>query len=202
MYRRTSYMELPARLACAAAGHARRLRRYWRIRDKEPWTFALIIGLIFTVLGFALHAVFTYQDGRRDSVRQFHRENITCLARNVYFEARGEPAAGQYAVAEVTMNRKVSGRFPDTVCGVVHQKNWDPLRKRYVGAFSWTEFSAVPTPMGGEWQRAWKVAEAVYYQREAPALEGALFYHATHIKPEWAKEKQPVARIGKHIFYK
>ncbi|MGB7542772.1 MAG: cell wall hydrolase [Burkholderiales bacterium] len=169
------------------------VRVFWYTFDKEPWAFALIVGLIITLFGFALQAHFAHQDDRRD---------LVCLARNVYYEARGEPAAGQYAVAEVTMNRKASGRFSDTVCGVVYQKNWDPLRKRYVGAFSWTEFDEAPTPGGEEWRRAWKVAEAVYYRREAPVLEGALFYHATYIKPHWARGKRPVTRIGSHVFYK
>src|SRR5439155_1023156 len=78
---------------------------------------------------------------------------------------------------------------------------WYQLRKRYIGAFSWTELDALPAPRGEEWEHAWKVADAVYYRREAPVLEGALHFHATHIKPDWARSKQPIARIGRHVFY-
>jgi len=177
-------------------------RLSWYVADKEPWLFALATGLIIAALGIALHAVFTHKDERRDLAREEVKRNLTCLARNVYFEARGEPTAGQLAVAQVTMNRKASGRFADSVCGVVYQQNWDPLRKRYVGAFSWTELNALPEPTDKEWQRAWKVAEAVYYGREPSALEGALYFHANYVKPDWAKEKQLVARIGKHVFYR
>ena len=46
------------------------------------------------------------------------------------------------------------------------------------------------------------VAEAVYYQKYTPQLQGAMFYHATYIRPDWAKDKQRVARIGRHVFYK
>ena len=46
------------------------------------------------------------------------------------------------------------------------------------------------------------MAEAVYYEREEPVLEGAMFFHATYIKPDWAKDKRPLARIGGHVFYK
>ena len=197
-----SILAIPFRFAPAVGRWWRGVRISWYVADKEPWAFALAIGLIILFLGLALRAVFAYQDGRRNFAREYDLQNLTCLARNVYFEARGEPTAGQYAVAEVTMNRKDSGRFPKSVCGVVHEKRWDPLRKRYVGAFSWTELDAVPIPTDKEWQRAWKVAEAVYYQRRAPTLEGALYYHATHIEPEWAKEKRQVARIGKHVFYR
>jgi spore germination cell wall hydrolase CwlJ-like protein len=179
-----------------------RVRLSWYVADKEPWVFALAIGLIIVAFGFALQAVFVHKADKQNLAREEERRNLTCLARNVHFEARGEPAAGQIAVAHVTMNRKASGRFSDSVCGVVYQKNWDPLRRRYVGAFSWTEFDTLPTPTAAEWERAWKVAEAAYYGRELPALEGAMFYHATHIKPDWAKGKKPVARIGKHVFYR
>jgi spore germination cell wall hydrolase CwlJ-like protein len=60
----------------------------------------------------------------------------------------------------------------------------------------------VATPSGEEWQRAWKIADAVYYRREAPVLDGALFYHATHVKPSWAKDKERLTRIGRHVFYR
>jgi len=170
-----------------------RLRLSWYTMDKEPLVFAIVLGVIVAVFGFVLRSVFAYQDERRE---------LACLARNVYFEARGEPMAGQYAVAEVTMNRAASGRFAGSVCGVVYEKRWGPIRRRYVGAFSWTELDAVPTPAGEEWQRAWKAAEAVYYRRETPTLAGALFYHATYIEPDWAREKRRVARIGNHVFYR
>jgi N-acetylmuramoyl-L-alanine amidase len=85
---------------------------------------------------------------------------------------------------------------------VVYQKSWDRMRKRYVGAFSWTEFKSLPEPRGDEWQRAWRVAETAYYGKTTPMLQGALFFHATYIKPDWASSKKRVARIGKHVFYK
>lgn len=169
------------------------LRMAWHAADKEPWVFASVLVLIAAAFVFALRAAYAHRDNRRD---------LACLARNVYFEARGEPAAGQQAVAEVTMNRKASGRYPATVCGVVYQKNWDPLRKRYVGAFSWTEFEELPAPAGEPWLQAWEVAEAVYYGREPPVLEGATHFHAVYIKPDWARSKKPIARIGAHVFYK
>lgn len=129
------------------------------------------------------------------------RRELICLALNIYYEARGEPMAGKYAVAEVTMNRVVSRRYPETVCKVVYEKKWDRMRKRYVSAFSWTEFDFVPHPEGEQWRRAREVAEAVYFGRQPPQVNGALFYHATYIKPSWARGRHPVARIGGHVFY-
>ena len=43
------------------------------------------------------------------------------LAAIIYLEARGEPAEGQQAVAEVVLNRVVSPDFPDSVSEVLHQ---------------------------------------------------------------------------------
>ena len=202
MYWRYWLTDLPSRVGWAVADRRRSLRLFWYRSDKGAWLFLLILAVTLAALGFAWQAVVAFQQDLRHRAREMHKQNLTCLAKNVYFEARGEPLAGQYAVAEVTMNRKGSRRFPRTVCEVVYQQNWDPIRGRYVGAFSWTEFSALPTPSGDEWQRAWKVAEAVYYQKYTPQLQGALFFHATHIKPDWAKEKRLVARIGRHVFYR
>ncbi len=149
------------------------LRVSWYAADKEPWIFVSVLVAIAAVFFFAVRVVYQRHDERR---------NLMCLARNVYFEA--------------------SGRYPSTVCGVVYQKNWDPLRGRYVGAFSWTEFDILPTPAGEQWLQAWEIAEAVYYGRETPVLQGAMFFHATYIKPDWARTKKPLARIGGHVFYK
>jgi len=194
--------DLLSRVAWTVLDWRRCASAFWYRTDKGALVIVLITAVIVTIFAFVLQAVLARQDDRRNRTRELHAQNLTCLARNVYFEARGEPAAGQYAVAEVTMNRKASGIYPRTVCGVVYEQNWDPIRKRYVGAFSWTEFRELPEPSGEEWQRAWKAAEAVYYGRRPPALQGALYFHATSIEPNWAKDKQPVARIGRHIFYR
>jgi spore germination cell wall hydrolase CwlJ-like protein len=180
-----------------------RVRLVWSVADKEPWIFGLVLGLVVATFAIVLVSFFAYKDERQREIaaNQDDRRNLTCLARNVYFEARGEPMKGQHAVAEVTMNRVASGIYPASVCDVVYQKNWDVIRKRYVGAFSWTEFNSLPNPTGEAWQQAWKVAEAVYYGTEPLVVEGALHFHATYIKPDWAAQRKQLARIGKHVFY-
>jgi spore germination cell wall hydrolase CwlJ-like protein len=191
----TSFLRggLLSNAAWAVSRRWQALRLSWYSTDKEPLVFVAVLVLIAAAFALGLRAAYAHRDERRD---------ILCLARNVYFESRGEPIAGQYAVAEVTMNRVASGRYPASVCGVVYQKNWDPLRRRYVGAFSWTEFDSLPAPEGGEWLQAWDIAEAVYRGREVPILEGAMFFHASYIRPDWARTKKPLARIGGHVFYR
>ena len=119
-------------------------------------------------------------------------EDLQCLAENVYYEARGEPLVGQYAVAEVTMNRRASRLYPNTVCEVVYQKE----------AFSWTSLRDLEEPEGPAWQRAMRVAEDVYYQRRPSTMHGVTHYHATYVQPLWSKDRRQVARIGKHVFYR
>jgi spore germination cell wall hydrolase CwlJ-like protein len=169
------------------------LRFRWHASRKGAWIVVFVLGVVAVGFGFLVQFMVAQQARVRD---------LTCLARNVYYEARGEPAAGRYAVAEVTLNRVASPYYPDTVCEVVYQKNWDTLRKRYVSAFSWTEFDSTPHPDEGVWQEAWAAAEAVYDGRRPPKLKGALHYHATYIKPSWARGKRPLARIGRHVFYR
>lgn len=168
------------------------MRAFWYGADKSFWAVSSLLVAVVSSLGYFSNVVAEYKR---------ERQELFCLALNVYFEARGEPPAGQYAVAEVTMNRVASRRYPDTICGVVHQQNWDPLRKRYVAAFSWTEFNARPMPKGMAWREALNIAETVYEQRYEPKLNGALHYHAVYIKPSWARGRKPIARIGRHLFY-
>jgi N-acetylmuramoyl-L-alanine amidase len=170
------------------------LRLAWYRFDAFPWIVVAVVAALGVATALVLEA---------NQERQFERQELLCLAKNVYFEARGEPSVGQYAVAEVTMNRYASGRYADTVCGVVYYKKWDPLRKRYVGAFSWTELEKLPPVAGVEWLRAVTIAQAVYTGSEDPVLDDrTMFYHATWMKPDWAHSKRQVAKIGGHVFYK
>jgi spore germination cell wall hydrolase CwlJ-like protein len=181
-----------------------RLRLRWDMADKEPWIFGgAVVGLI-AAFGVALAAFFGYKEDRALAIaaHQVERKNLMCLARNVYFEARGEPMKGQRAVAEVTLNRVASGNYAGTICEVVYQKGWDPSRRRYVGAFSWTEFKNLPNPAGEAWKQAWQAAEEVYYGIEPPVVEGATHFHAVYIRPDWAASRKQIAKIGQHVFYK
>lgn len=170
-----------------------RLQRRWYVTNKLPWIVAAVVGVVLSGISYAVYSLVAYEADRR---------SLRCLALNVYFEARGEPRAGQYAVAQVTMNRVASRRYPSTVCAVVYQQNWDPLRGRKVGAFSWTEFDVLPSPRDREWLRAQEIAAEVYFGRRAPELNGALHYHATYVQPSWSVGRKPLAHIGKHLFYR
>lgn len=170
-----------------------KLRLLWYRADKAALAFGVFFSLIVGALIFALNLVFWDREAQAARLQEFHARSLDCLARNVYYEARGEPSAGQYAVAEVTMNRKASRLYPKTVCDVVYQKE----------AFSWTELSVLEPPTGPAWVRAVQVAEDVYYQRRPRTLQpNVLHFHANYVRPDWSAEKRQVARIGKHLFYR
>jgi len=172
---------------------------YVSTMDKGNFVFFSLLGAIGVL--FCSFGYFAYTNHVRIAFEQQRRADLTCLSRNIYFEARGEPTAGQHAVAEVTLNRVASQRFPGTVCEVVYEKRWDRRRKRYIGAFSWTELESTSRPKGVAWQRAVAAAQTIYDSQQAPTVQGALFFHADSIEPRWAKTKKRVAKIGRHIFY-
>ena len=119
---------------------------------------------------------------------------LFCLALNVYFEARSEDLAAQYAVAEVTLNRVASPDFPDDVCEVVWQRK----------QFSWTHDGKSDKPKDKKaWRRAVSVA-AYALEDDGHVVVGydALYYHADYVKPYWAKAYERVAKVGRHIFYR
>jgi N-acetylmuramoyl-L-alanine amidase len=169
-----------------------KLRLFWDRLELGAIGFFAVAALVVGSLAAAMLQVFADRDESARQERELYAKNVACLARNVYFEARGEPLAGQYAVAEVTMNRRGWGPFRKSLCAVVYEP----------GAFSWTGLRRIPEPRGPAWQSAQQVAAAVYSQRHTPTLHGARWYHAVYVKPEWAKDKQFVARIGRHVFYR
>lgn len=175
-----------------------RLLDFWHCGDRALLGLLAIPGAVVAVMGSLMH--FAHSDHIRLRAEQHRHAELRCLAENVYHEGRGEPLPGQRAIAEVTLNRVASPRFPDTVCKVVHEKRLDRIRGRYVGAFSWTEID-VGEPAGKAWERAWQVALTAYEGGGPALVPGALYYHAARVTPRWARQKRALTRIGEHIFY-
>ena len=190
-----------------------RLAWYWRVDAKDHLPFLAMVGAPLIALGtivwfacfdgppatpVASQEVVSWQ--ARQAARR--ESDLQCLAENIYFESRGEPIKGQYAVAEVTLNRARAPNFPHTICGVVHEMRWDPGRKRYVADFSWTELGGLSPDDEPAWKRAMEVATAEYDDLRDPVVPGALFYHSTSVRPGWAKSRKPVTTIGNHVFYR
>ena len=135
-----------------------------------------------------------------------------CLALNTYHEAKNQSTVGQIATAQVVMNRVEDNRFPNTVCEVVKQgptrPSWEDPNKEYPirhrCQFSWYCDGKSDVPKNEKaWRKAQDVAFLVLYNKiQLDVTEGATHYHATYVKPAWAKTKKRTTRIEKHIFYR
>ena len=122
-----------------------------------------------------------------------------CLAEALYFEARGESVKGQFAVAEVILNRVDSARFPDTVCGVVNQGTG----KRYQCQFTYTcdgRAEAIHEPRA--YTRVGKVAKLMIDGMPRPLTNGATYYHTKAVNPRWSRRFTRTTTIGVHHFYR
>lgn len=127
------------------------------------------------------------------------REELTCLAQNIYFEARSEPDAGKLAVAHVVMNRVASRYFPESVCGVVRDGTDEVLHKCQ---FSWyCDGKEDVVTDEQSWSESMHLASQVYWGRAKDNSGGALWYHADYVKPFWRKAFLRGPKIGRHIFY-
>jgi spore germination cell wall hydrolase CwlJ-like protein len=127
-------------------------------------------------------------------------KQLDCLTRNIYWEAASEPFEGKVGVAQVTMNRMESGKFADSVCGVVYQKNI--VYQKVICQFSWyCESTHTTRPIQKElWKESELVAKKVLLENfRLPSLSKALYYHADYVRPNWNKPK--IDQIGRHIFY-
>ncbi len=126
-------------------------------------------------------------------------KQVACLAKAIYFEARGEPEKGQKAVARVIMNRVASKAYPNTICGVVYQNH--TRRNACQFSFACDGHSDVVREKSA-WSRAKSVAKDVVEGRGVPAaIFTATHYHADYVHPRWASRLRRLSKIGNHIFY-
>jgi spore germination cell wall hydrolase CwlJ-like protein len=128
------------------------------------------------------------------------QRTLDCLAINVYREAGYEPFEGKVAVAQVTLNRANSNKFPTDVCDVVYQKS--RFTERVVCQFSWYCNSKHRTrPVNPEaYEESYRIAKMVFLEDfRLESVENALYYHADYVNPNWKLKR--IAKIGTHIFY-
>jgi spore germination cell wall hydrolase CwlJ-like protein len=124
-----------------------------------------------------------------------------CLTEALYFEARGENLKGQYAVAEVILNRRDSKKFPSTVCGVIGQGS--KSGKKYACQFSYKcdGYAEVYSEKNAYFQVG-KVARIMLDGKSRDLTKGATFYHTGAVSPRWSRKFERTAKVGNHFFYK
>lgn len=135
------------------------------------------------------------------------RGELLCLAKAIYFEARGEPEQGRLAVGRVILNRASSGKYPSTICGVVYQN----AQKVNACQFSFA-CDRIPDRITEQdlWAEIQKEAEALLACSTACAENGkatqealwtSTHYHADYVSPKWARRLKKTGAVGRHLFY-
>ena len=130
----------------------------------------------------------------------FSKRQQACLARGIYFEARGEPVKGQAAVAQVILNRVRNPHYPNSICGVVYQnQHW----------YNRCQFSFACDRIKDRInnKKLYKLAQHIAAETTAgriwfPQVGSSTHYHATYVAPRWRKKMKRVGKIGLHIFYR
>lgn len=122
-----------------------------------------------------------------------------CLTEALYFEARGETVEGQYAVAEVILNRVDHGNYPDTVCGVVNQGTGRPFACQFTYTCDGNPEN-ISDPAA--WNRLGNIARIMIDGAPRDLTAGATHYHADRVNPRWASLFSRTAEIGVHLFYR
>ena len=123
---------------------------------------------------------------------------ITCLARTIYWEARGEAIVDMEAIANVVMNRLGHAGFPNEICSVVRQG-----REQGSCQFSWWCDGRPDQAKEDEsYATAKEIARKALNLQLTDRTGGALYFHQRNATPGWAAEYTKTAAIGEFIFYK
>ena len=145
-------------------------------------------------------------NGKTTPVTLINSEELECMSKNIYFEAALESTAGKLAVAQVTMNRVNSSRYPNTVCKVItqgrHYESGLPVKNRC--QFSWYCDGKLDEPhTGAMWRESTEIAVYVLSNPNLKDItDGATHYHADYIpSPIWADPRRKTVKIDTHIFY-
>lgn len=123
---------------------------------------------------------------------------VMCLAKNIYFEAGTQSDIGKRAVGLVTLNRVKSGKFKNTLCGVISQKQ----------QFSWYNDSRSNNPpmKSANWQKSLTIAKRLVNDsvdnRVNDFTKGSMYFHAIYVRPAWRKRMRIVIQIDQHKFYR
>ena len=171
---------------------------------KKTNTFLILFSIFLIVINLLVPVAKAYaQEAMVQELGEQFNKEVQCLAENVYYESAKETFEGKLAVAQVTINRVNSGKFANTVCGVVKQK--DVIHGVMVCQFSWFCNQAytklVRNPY--QWEESVLVAKKALTSvvaHDTLYQTNALYYHANYVNPGWKLQK--VAQIGNHIFYR
>lgn len=120
-----------------------------------------------------------------------------CLANAIYHEARGETVRGEFAVAEVILNRVDSPAYPKSVCGVVNQRGGGGCQFSFI-----CDGKSDRVSEQGAWRDAGKIARLMLDGAPRGLTSGATHFHTAGVSPAWSRRFARTAAIGAHLFYR
>jgi spore germination cell wall hydrolase CwlJ-like protein len=179
------------------------IRATWLAMALSGLLIALGVWFSINLLSWAMqqHKLRSDPTLSSDITMEVRERQLSCLTKNIYHEAGGEPFEGKVAVAQVTLNRANNAGFPDDICQVIYQKN--QVYSKVLCQFSWVcESTGNFKPVNRrEYEESQAVAKRVLLEGfRLPSLKDAMYFHGDYINPGWKRER--VAHIGRHIFYK
>lgn len=138
---------------------------------------------------------------------QVNPEDLKMLALTMWGEARNQGEEGMRAVGHVIKNRADENKpnlFGAGIKGVAtasHQFSaWnkgDPNRQKMNNIDKLDPSSEDYST----WQKAQRLAANILTGRDPDPTKGSLYYHTTAVNPRWARNIDPVVKIGSHLFY-
>ncbi|WP_233491746.1 cell wall hydrolase [Nioella nitratireducens] len=169
------------------------------MRSVSPLRLASI-GSPFTGRRSSTGGAAPYTAAELDAMPRAHGgRQWQCMAEALYFEARGESVEGQFAVAEVILNRVDNPDYPNTICGVVNQGTG----RRFACQFTYTCDGRPETiTETAIYDRLGKIARVMINGGPRNLTGGATHYHANWVNPRWAQVFPQTAEIGVHRFYR
>ncbi len=126
------------------------------------------------------------QGSSSSSNSNYTSSDLYLLAKCIYAEARGESYTGQVAVGAVILNRVKSSAFPNTVAGVIYQKD---------------AFTAVTDgQINLEPDNTAKNAAQDALNGWDPTYGCIYYYNPAVATSSWIFSRKTVTTIGKHVF--
>jgi spore germination cell wall hydrolase CwlJ-like protein len=122
---------------------------------------------------------------------------FTCMKQALYFESRGEGIRGQFAVAEVILNRVDSPLYPNTICKVVEQGNAQSCQFSYN-----CDGKAEVMHDKSAADLAGRIAQVMMQGAPRTLTAGATHFHTRAVNPRWSRIYEQTASIGAHLFYR
>jgi len=175
----------------------------------QPIKILIVLILITVVITFDQLTILTETKPIEEPkvAKTVDSKQLTCMAKNIFYEAGSESLNGQAAVARVVMNRIAHG-FGKDPCAVIYQASYvdklidDEMQKVKLCQFSWVcEGKNEPNKNSTKYKQAEQVAYDVLahdaYTDVVP--KSTLFFHNLSVDPLWPYKQ--VAKIGNHIFY-